>query len=270
LEKQTAKGGDFMYKIPEIYLYMSSWNSYINLRQAGKDEPEPGYQYGPALREYYLVHVVTEGKGTYSARGTEYTVKAGDAFIIHPNEITVYTADKEDPWRYHFFSFSGEMAETLVPMMGFSSKRMVIPCPQEEVLPLIEDCIDNIQETNGENYLHSLMLLFRIVTCFAKHNPQAATEETQINHYVQKAIAYIEAHYTDNLTVNTLAEALAIDRSYLYRIFKSGTGMSPKEYLDAYRINIARSLLKDRDNTYTLSASKEALKSLKEFIEKSI
>lgn len=39
-----------------------------------------------------------------------------------------------------------------------------------------------------------------------------------------------------------------------------------------YHINISRQqlLLKDRDNTYTLSASKEALKSLKEFIEKSI
>ena len=37
-----------------------------------------------------------------------------------------------------------------------------------------------------------------------------------------------------------------------------------------YHINVARQqlLLKDRDNTYTLSASKEALKSLKEFIEK--
>jgi DNA-binding LytR/AlgR family response regulator len=39
-----------------------------------------------------------------------------------------------------------------------------------------------------------------------------------------------------------------------------------------YHINISRQqlLLKDRDNTYTLSASKEALKTLKEFIEQSI
>ena len=39
-----------------------------------------------------------------------------------------------------------------------------------------------------------------------------------------------------------------------------------------YHINISRQqlLLKDRDNTYTLSAAKEALKSLKEFIEQSI
>lgn len=39
-----------------------------------------------------------------------------------------------------------------------------------------------------------------------------------------------------------------------------------------YHINISRQqlLLKDRDNTYSLSASKEALKSLKEFIEKDI
>ena len=39
-----------------------------------------------------------------------------------------------------------------------------------------------------------------------------------------------------------------------------------------YHINISRQqlLLKDRDNTYALSASKEALKALKEHIEQSI
>ena len=39
-----------------------------------------------------------------------------------------------------------------------------------------------------------------------------------------------------------------------------------------YQINISRQqlILQDRDNIYTLSASKEALKALKEFIEKSI
>ena len=39
-----------------------------------------------------------------------------------------------------------------------------------------------------------------------------------------------------------------------------------------YQINISRQclVLQDRDSTYTLSASKEALKALKEFIEKSI
>ena len=133
-----------MYKIPDVYLYMSTWNNHISLRQAGKDSPDPGYRYGPAIREFFLVHVVTEGRGVYTTQGNEYPVKAGDAFIIYPNEITVYTADKTDPWRYYFFAFSGEMAETLVSYMGFSPDRLVIPHPGQEVLDLIEESINTI------------------------------------------------------------------------------------------------------------------------------
>lgn len=238
-----------MYKIPDTYLYLSAWNSSINLRQVGTDRPHPGYQYGPAIREYYLVHVVTKGRGIYNARGTEYALKAGDAFLIHPNEITVYTADKEDPWEYYFFSFSGTMAQDLLAGMGFSGDRLVLPCTADEIASLIMDCVNAVDGTTTSDHLASLEHLFRIVTAFSRNNPQAVTDEMQTNHYIRKAIAHIELNYSNNITVNDLAEALAIDRSYLFRIFKSGTGMSPKEYLNTYRLNVARSLLEETDHS---------------------
>ena len=244
-----------MYKIPKNYLYMSAWNAHINLRQTGKDVPEPGSHYGPAVREHFLIHIVTSGKGVYSVRGKDYSVHAGEAFIIYPNEITVYTADQEDPWRYYFFAFSGDMAELLVPGMGFSLKRLVIPFVGKEVTTIIDETIDAIYNVSQTDNILSLIQLFRIVSCFTRNNPQADSEDMKANHYVQEAIAYIEGHYAENITVADLAAALAIDRSYLYRIFKNDTGISPKEYLNTYRIDVARSLLAETD----LSVSQIAL-----------
>ncbi len=244
-----------MYKIPGNYIYLSTWNSHINLRQTGHDVPGAGSHYGPAVREFFLVHIVTEGKGIYTVRGKDYPVRAGQAFIIYPNEITVYTADQEEPWRYYFFAFSGDMAEMLVPGMGFSPKRLVIPFAEEEVLSIIDESIDIINQVSQADNILSLIQFFRIVSCFTRNNPQADSDEMKISHYVQEAVAYIESHYAENITVADLAEALAIDRSYLYRIFKSDTEMSPKEYLNTYRINVARSLLAETD----LSVSQIAL-----------
>lgn len=244
-----------MYKIPGNYIYMSTWNPHINLRQIGHDVPGAGSHYGPAVREFFLVHIVTEGKGIYSVRGKDYPVRAGQAFIIYPNEITVYTADQEEPWRYYFFAFSGDMAEMLVPGMGFSPKRLVIPFVEEEVLSIIDESIDIISQVSQSDNILSLVQFFRMVSCFTRNNARANLEEAKANHYVQEAIAYIEGHYADNISISDLAEALTIDRSYLYRIFKSDTGMSPKEYLNTYRINMARSLLAETD----LSVSQIAL-----------
>ena len=236
-----------MYKIPETYLYLSAWNDSINLRQVGTDKPYPGYQYGPATREYYLIHVITKGRGVYHARGTKYALKAGDAFLIHPNEITVYTADQENPWEYYFFSFSGAMAQDLLQNMGFIGDRIVLPCAADEIATLIMDCVNTIDGTAVTDHLASLEHLFRIVTAFSRNTLQTSTNELQTNHYIRKAIAYIELNYANNITVNDLARTLSIDRSYLYRVFKEGTGMSPKEYLNTHRLNVARSLLEETD-----------------------
>ena len=238
-----------MYKIPETYLYLSPWNDAINLRQAGRDKPYSGYQYGPAIREYYLIHVITKGRGVYSARGTEYTLKAGNAFLIHPNEITMYTADREDPWEYCFFSFSGTMAADLLPFMGFSGDHLVAPCNAEEVAALIMDCVNTVDSINTTDRLASLEHLFRIITAFSRSTEQALPDELQTNRYIQKAIAHIELNYANNITISDLAKTLAIDRSYLYRVFKDAVGMSPKEYLNTYRLNVARSLLEETDHS---------------------
>lgn len=236
-----------MYKIPETYLYLSAWNDSINLRQVGTDKPYAGYQYGPAIREYYLIHVITKGRGVYNARGTKYALKAGDAFLIHPNEITVYTADAVDPWEYCFFSFSGAMAQDLLPFMGFTDDHLIVPCAASEIATLIMDCVNQIDSVTHVDHLTSLEHLFRIIAAFSRNTLQAAPDELQTNPYIRKAIAHIELNYANNITVNNLARTLAIDRSYLYRVFKEATGMSPKEYLNTYRLNVARSLLEETD-----------------------
>lgn len=56
---------------------------------------------------------------------------------------------------------------------------------------------------------------------------------------------YIEKSYRD-LTINTLAKNFNISRSYLYYVFKQAYGVSPQEYLMAYRMNKAKQLLTDK------------------------
>ena len=239
-----------MYKIPDTYVYLSPWNPSINLRQVGSDTPYPGYQYGPAIRDFYLVHIITKGYGVYSARGVDYDLKEGDAFLIYPNELTVYKADKAEPWEYYFFSFSGAMARDLLPGMGFTGDRLTTTLSNpREIADLIMECVDAIDSNSTINHLSSIEHLFRIATTFSRNVSSDEGEEIQVNAYIQKAIAYIELNYANNITINDLAKALAIDRSYLYRVFKSGTGVSPKEYLNDYRLNAARQLLENTDHS---------------------
>ena len=69
--------------------------------------------------------------------------------------------------------------------------------------------------------------------------------------YVEEALKYIEANYSEAVTIQDLANWLGLERTYLYRLFKSMVGMSPQAYLLDVRIRQACTLLTHSDLTIT-------------------
>jgi YesN/AraC family two-component response regulator len=60
---------------------------------------------------------------------------------------------------------------------------------------------------------------------------------------VKQALQYIHQHYSQDLSVDSVAEVLGISGVYLSQIFKKETGQTFLEYLTEYRIEIAKDLL---------------------------
>ena len=58
-----------------------------------------------------------------------------------------------------------------------------------------------------------------------------------------KAIQYINKHYCENISLEELAHAVNLDKSYLCRLFKKRFGFSPNAYIITQRLNYARNLL---------------------------
>ncbi len=62
--------------------------------------------------------------------------------------------------------------------------------------------------------------------------------------YIKEISKFIEEHYNEGITVESMAKHLNLSRGYLNKIFKKYTGKSPKEYLTTYRMKKATHLLK--------------------------
>jgi AraC-like DNA-binding protein len=74
-------------------------------------------------------------------------------------------------------------------------------------------------------------------------------KDDQYGAIVHQAIAYIEDHYAENISISDVASSLGISASYLSRLFKAEVGKRPQEYLTEYRLNISKTLLKDHRKT---------------------
>lgn len=74
--------------------------------------------------------------------------------------------------------------------------------------------------------------------------PQAAASDDDI--VIQKAMAYIQNHYSEDLTREDVADAVFLSSAYFSRFFKQKTGLSFIDYLTTVRMQKAIELLGTR------------------------
>ena len=63
--------------------------------------------------------------------------------------------------------------------------------------------------------------------------------------YLRNVIQYISQKYSEPIRIGEIAKHCGLDRSYLSKLFKNATDMTPQEYLLSFRMNKAKELLKD-------------------------
>jgi YesN/AraC family two-component response regulator len=68
---------------------------------------------------------------------------------------------------------------------------------------------------------------------------------------VRIAMAYMHEHYSDTITRRDIAQYVNIAEDYLTFCFRQELGTTPNKYLQRYRINRSKPLLKSKQNTIT-------------------
>lgn len=204
----------------------------LNLYYGGWEICCPMHTFGPAIRQHYLIHYVTRGKGRLWMNDTCYVIEKDTMFLIRPGITCVYQADKDDPWEYCWICIDGYDVENMLNNSGF-----------DKVNPLFFD------KSNGEvrnamlNFIfyfskyknNEYMLLSRLYNIFGHMKIQMKKQQAKSIH-VERAIDYIYENYSKNISVTDIAEYLGIDRTYLYRLFKEEYNMSPQKYLLNFRL----------------------------------
>lgn len=210
----------------------------------GCSRTEPLHSFGPAQKPHYLIHFILSGKGRFSIRDKEYTLEPGYGFLIPPEELAFYQADERDPWTYVWVGFSGILAESTVKSMGLSLSNPIFKSERgEELYEAVKDMmehntygISNDLRRNGQ--LHLFLSIISESVPIEKKN-----ESDSADNYVRRAVEFIQGNYCNPIKVTDVADYVCINRSYLYTLFRNGTGMSPQQFLTTFRITKATELL---------------------------
>lgn len=184
------------------------------------------HSFGPAVRLYWLIHYVISGKGTYTVNNKTYEILPGQAFLIKPDEITKYAADKDAPWVYAWVSFNADIP-------GLNNVPYVIE--DEDLQKIFNNTFEDFSVEDTSLAIIKTWETFRVLSKYFFENDNSS--------YTKRAIDIIRTQYMHDISVKSIAEQLNLDRSYFANLFRNDTGISPSKYIISYRMKKAYNLL---------------------------
>lgn len=237
----------------DFYFSLSPSDELLGLRfyQYGWEQCAPLHSFGPAVRNHYLFHYIISGRGLLDSNVSSehfqtYHLKAGQGFLICPNQINTYTADKDDPWKYVWLEFDGLQAAEFLHTAGLG---ITNPIYQPDNMALADEVKNTMLYIAGHpnaSTLHRVgHLCLLLDTLIRSSSTRREPRKSQLrDFYVQEAITFMEQNYQRSLTVEAIAEVCKLDRSYFSKLFKERKGCPPQEFLIRMRLGKAAEMMK--------------------------
>lgn len=216
---------------------------------AGNAQTPPAHQVGPQVLDYYLIHMIREGRGNFSCHGKTYSLQAGDHFMIFPGELVMYESDQQDPWSYCWIGFKGTSASQILSRCGFAPSRPIIRMEQLADFESFFSSVEQVlHEANAGASMEAEAYLRLVLAGYLKLHAAEENLGKPVpagSQQVEKAVRWLTLQYTRPVTIKEMAGALGYHRTYLSKLFKQEMGISPRQFLLKIRMERARTLLSE-------------------------
>lgn len=205
----------------------------------------------------FEIHYVVEGTLHSTVNQVDYQTKQGDILVICPNDVHAnHFVDKKT------VTFRIMIDNDYLISLGLSFEGLMIQ-PQiigDQTLSGYMNAmyLDSIQE-GMNNYLNSYAVSLQLMVALRRHYAQplfhSVKEPDEKLKMIKSAIKYMENHYAENFTFQTLAKSLGYSQCYFSRTFSEIMGVPATKYLQKIRCSNAQTLL--RTGAYTVSEAGE-------------
>lgn len=225
-----------------------------------------GFDFPPHLHSQLELLYVRSGKMTVTVREHTADLPAGSLAVIFPNQIHSYQAGREAGLVTMLIcdtAYAGGYLDALTrchPANPFLTSERLHPNVAYAMGELVQE-----YETAGKDspVCGPLVQLILARVMPALSLEQNRTVDSQ--NLTWRIAEYIDRHYRDSLTLDSLSKALGVSRYYLSRVFSEKMGQGFSSYLAEIRLSNAKTLLKETDLTVAEVAEQSGFESQRTF-----
>lgn len=229
--------GDNMYKnTMQERLTELHFKNDIGMYYCGKRYETPNHTYGPEIRTHYLFVLVNKGSAVlYNKKERHFGEH--DLLIMLPNEKIHYKA--LEPWTISWLGLYGETIDKFIKILGVTPENPIIHISlYNELQSIVEKIFALSNELSFSSKISITALIYEFFSVLVQNS-----DNIKRNDPIKSALKIIDYNYSSQISVEQIAESLALNTSYFSRIFANQVGISPKQYLLNKRIERAKELL---------------------------
>ncbi len=205
--------------------------------------------------------LIYSGQSEYLIHNKKYAVKAGDLLVYNSGVVHDENSTADSELGFYTIAISNLRMPDLRPNALIPDNAGYLFRTGhhfDELQQLMEMMFRNLAESEpyAERFCNSLMhaLLSKVLALVDAPTPGILPEAAEVdepNILGNRVKQYIDQHYTEPITLQSIANDLHASQCYLSHVFKDMSGYSPIQYLLRRRIGEAQTLLITTDYPVT-------------------
>lgn len=194
----------------------------------------------------YLFFVVMEGRGSLTLHGKRQALSSGDCVFLDCRSPYAHESSEDEPWTLSWVHFNGADAEHLYHV--YLEQAQTCFFHPVSILPFAETINELYQCCREQDYLSELYanrLLTDLITMsigWQRRDIDAPDKFSLIR-------TYIDRHYAEKVTLDSLAEHFFISKYHLSREYHRIYGTTISSDITNRRISHAKESLRFSDET---------------------
>jgi AraC-like DNA-binding protein len=201
------------------------------------------HRFAPHSHEGFAVGAVRSGACRIWHRGTSYVARRGDLVLIDPGAPHSADPDASDAWDYCALYFTEGTARAWKARLPDRPAFKTVVAHDEALADHLESLCATLGEDPEHARAHADFGPF-VDRLFTRFGHAASPRDGEGDSVPWTARRYIDAHYTEHVRIDDLAELTRRSPFSLIRAFTRAFGMPPYAYLTHLRIARAQDLLR--------------------------
>ena len=228
-------------------VFSQRYGCNVDLYFGGEREKTFNHEYGPIKRSHFIITLVRGGEATLFLDGKNLTFGEGDFIVMFPD--TEYHYKAHGNWSIKWVGVGSADLGLFLGGLGITPTSPIVKCKnRERAEELLNGIYSATKSPSPSQVMKMKGLLCELISIIAESREKEIEIKTA---RPSDILAYVAAHYTEDIKVGDIAKIYHIDRSYLERSFKRETGASVRETITNFRIKKAQTLL--RETSFSVS-----------------